>query len=211
MQSFTRHMSLPNSQHLAVLGFIAISFSFCHCDAADEGTKTVSADGRYEVRITTSEKREIVSTAALHESKGGKMLIDLAAEHDLKGKAGDTDTQWQANSKAFAFYFLIKQTGATVIYRKEGDEFKAVPLPKLPPIKKEDGKETPDADAIITGGALAPVRWEDGHTLILEEYSIYNKGDVSVTYRKITVTVPETGAPVLKSVELVDGPLREEK
>ena len=173
--------------------------------------KTASPDKLYEVREANDENNK-VGLASLHVRKGGEQLIDLAATYELKGRAEKTETFWRSDSRVFAFNYTFLTKGTTVFYRKEGATFQALPLPKLPPMRDAAGKEKAEADLKIRVDTVYPIKWQKGGVLLLEEFRVYGEeGSPSDTsYRRITVTVPDKGPPVIKKVENADYSLREE-
>ncbi len=197
--------SLCFSSASAFTLFAAFFFSFSPA-RADDGTivTDVSPDKHYEVRKSGNEKNTI-DIADLRVRKGGKLLLDFAQLYGLKDKAEDTTAMWRADSGAFAYNYTFLKSGVTVVYRKEGDTFKELELPKLPPMKKDDGKEVADTDLIITASTIYPIRWEKkSGLLVLEEFRIYNGGPWETTYRKIVVNVPAKGPLTLKEVKQIE-------
>jgi hypothetical protein len=174
--------------------------------SADDGTiiKEASPDRHYEVRKSGNEKNTI-EIADLRLRKGDKLLLNFAEIYGLKGRAEDTTALWRSDSGAFAYNYTFLKSGVTVVYRKEGDTFKELELPKLPPMKKEDGKELADTELIITASTIYPIRWEKkSGALVLEEFRIYNGGPWETTYRKIVVNVPAKGPLTLKEVKQIE-------
>jgi hypothetical protein len=163
----------------------------------------LSPDKRYEFR-KTSAAQDPLNVAELVERKSGKVLLDFAATYGFKDKAINADPLWRSDSKAFAFGYTFPKSGATVVYRKEGDEFKALTLPALPPMKDAKGKEVAEKDYTITSDSVYPIRWQKGGVLVLEEFRIYENGPWETTYRKIVVSVPEKGPLVLKEVKVIE-------
>jgi len=173
---------------------------------AEDGSliTTVSPDKRYEFRKTAG-ANDPLNVAELVDRKSGKVLVDFAAVYGFKDKAINADLVWRTtDSRAFAFSYTFPKSGAAVVYRKERDEFKALPLPALPPMKDAKGKEVPEKDYAVTTDTVYPIRWQKGGVLVLEEFRIYEHGPWETTYRKIVVNVPEKGALVLKEVKMID-------
>ena len=200
MKKIFRIASLPRIMlaALALCSFVPMR--------ADDGTivKDVSPDKRYEVRKSGNEK-DTIEIADLRLKKGDKLLLNFAEIYGLKGRAEDTTTMWRADSGAFAYNYTFLKSGVTLVYRKEGDTFKELELPKLPPMKKDDGKEVADTDLIITASTVYPIRWEKKTgALVLEEFRIYNGGPWETTYRKIVVNVPAKGPLTLKEVKQIE-------